>query len=344
MPPEIWCDRSTMKFAEDEAGKLDLYYILIDLWEQANSEYLAALRLCQQRQPMTTSAAYHIIRCWWLLVLLETSRMGHIVSLAIPANFSAFLAQIPVEIKELIPKKCLPDWQENLRNCYEAVTIWRRPQMSTLAIAQDTAQKQLAALQRLFKPLRRRIDRQFKKDFFATAIKNWEALAALSITVSFGAYLLMSLLLGSFFPGSWGWVSTRDFKVKNNAIYWNKFGINRASDGSALSIGGEIFKNGFGTHAVSQTTLRFRKDFSFFSGACGVDDSGGRGIKKKGSVECQIKAGGVVLFSSDILRGGDRAVRFRVPVKGIKELTLIVTNGGDSNRHDHTNWVDLRAY
>ncbi len=334
-----------MNHKSDQAATPKLYDKLLQLWDEAANEYSIAQTFYRQIDSKVTQITPHIIRSWWLLVLLEASRKGNLVYLGIPNSYPAFHAQIPCEIIDLIPAKRLTKWQKDLKTTFIAATNWSHNKDSLQLESLDKIiEQQLKDLGMAVRLMRRKIDRQFNRNFFAILKSNAEPILALVITVTFIAYLILSIALGSYSPSSWGWVTTRDFKVKNNAIFFGKFGIDRASDGTALSIGGKTFEKGFGTHAVSRTILRFHKEFSSFSGACGVDDGGGRGIKKRGSIVCQIKAGEHLLFSSEILRGGDQAVKFNIPIRGISELTLIATNGGDNNRSDHANWVNLQAY
>lgn len=48
------------------------------------------------------------------------------------------------------------------------------------------------------------------------------------------------------------------------------------------------------------------------------------------------------LFESGLLRGGEAAKRVSVPVAGVEELTLLVSDGGDNTNWDHADWADAR--
>ncbi len=108
--------------------------------------------------------------------------------------------------------------------------------------------------------------------------------------------------------------------------------------GGPLTIAGESYRSGIGTHAISSIEVSFPRKFKTFSGACGVDGF----FKSGGSIVCKIADGDKVLFTSSLLKGGMKAASFSVPVGGLSKLTLSVEDGGDNINGDHTDWVDLR--
>lgn len=104
-----------------------------------------------------------------------------------------------------------------------------------------------------------------------------------------------------------------------------------------LSIGGQRYQTGFGTHATSRIEISFPARFKTFTGACGVDDETG----KQGSVVFRILDGEKVLFESPLMKGGMKAAEFSVPVDGLSGLALTVGDGGDDDHFDHADWVNL---
>jgi hypothetical protein len=118
---------------------------------------------------------------------------------------------------------------------------------------------------------------------------------------------------------------------------WGTPQLNLSVMGRPLTIAGESYRSGIGTHAVSKIEVSFPPKFKTFSGACGVDAY----VGGNGSIVCKIVDGGEVLFTSPLLKGGMKAVSFSVPVKGLSKLTLSVEDGGDKINSDHADWVDL---
>jgi hypothetical protein len=108
--------------------------------------------------------------------------------------------------------------------------------------------------------------------------------------------------------------------------------------GRPLTIAGESYSSGIGTHAISHIEISFPPKFNTFSGACGVDGF----VESRGTIVCKVAYGDKVLSTSPLLKGGMKAASFSVPVNGLSKLTLSVEDGGDSINSDHANWVDLR--
>lgn len=59
----------------------------------------------------------------------------------------------------------------------------------------------------------------------------------------------------------------------------------------------------------------------------------------KGSVRFSVKGDGKILWSSDVISGGDSAVDVAVDVSHVKVLELVVTDGGDGISGDHGVWI-----
>lgn len=118
---------------------------------------------------------------------------------------------------------------------------------------------------------------------------------------------------------------------------WGTPQLNRSVQGTPLSIGGQRYETGFGTHAVSRIEISFPAKYDAFTGSCGVDDE----MNASGSVVCKVLDGNQVLFESPLLKGGMKAADFSVPTKGLTRLVLVVENGGDDITSDHADWVNL---
>jgi hypothetical protein len=118
---------------------------------------------------------------------------------------------------------------------------------------------------------------------------------------------------------------------------WGTAHLNVSVYGKPLSIGGQAYQTGFGTHATSRIEISFPAEYKTFTGSCGVDDE----VDEHGSVVFKVLDGEKVLFESPLMRGRMKAADFSAPVNGLKSLTLIVENGGDNINSDHADWVNL---
>jgi hypothetical protein len=113
---------------------------------------------------------------------------------------------------------------------------------------------------------------------------------------------------------------------------------NRAFDMGPLSIGGERFATGFGTHVPSLIRVRLLHPGSVLEGSYGIDDSGYKTVRARFRI--RDNSGKVLLSSGPISYGP--AQRFSVPVAGQRELLLEVLAEG-SIIGGHVDWADLRT-
>ena len=117
---------------------------------------------------------------------------------------------------------------------------------------------------------------------------------------------------------------------------WGRLGKDKEVDGGALSIGGQVFSSGMGTHAPGYIVLDLGGGSERFSAKVGVNDSS----SGKGSVEFIIHGDDKVLWKSGIVRTGEVVKNVDLSVKGVHTLILEVTDGGDGNNFDHADWAE----
>ena len=118
-----------------------------------------------------------------------------------------------------------------------------------------------------------------------------------------------------------------------------KPGINTSVDGKPITIAGDVFKRGFGTHAESSLLINLNGKAKNFSASVGLDD------EMKGqnpAVEFEIYGDNEKLWSSGIMKLGDKAKPVNISLQGIKQLELIVTDGGNGPYYDHADWADAK--
>lgn len=116
---------------------------------------------------------------------------------------------------------------------------------------------------------------------------------------------------------------------------WAKPMSNRNVRGGELSVKGQKFERGVGTHAESLLRLALPPGPVRFRGWVGVDDAAGEG---RGTVEFRVLGDGRRVWSSGRMRGGDPAQRVELDLTGIRELVLRVTDGEDGTTDDLANW------
>jgi len=130
---------------------------------------------------------------------------------------------------------------------------------------------------------------------------------------------------------------------------WGESKANKSIDGHPLTIAGQVFERGLGTHAQSQCRLKLDGRAVSFRALVGIDDE----VKKtqrgaeRASVEFIVSArdkenNPQVLWKSGLMKAGDPAREVKVSLKGFSLLDLIVTDGGDDIAYDHADWCDVR--
>ncbi len=151
--------------------------------------------------------------------------------------------------------------------------------------------------------------------------------------------LALSAVMASAICGWTGsntiWLDTLDVSAVRQD--WQTAQANRSVQGNPLSIAGRTFDRGIGTHAKSSFELDLLGAASIFSAFVGVDDEM---QGHPGSVEFRVFGDGHPLWSSTVMRVGDKAQRAKVNIKGIRILELRVTDAGDGNDSDHADWAD----
>ncbi|MEN5085551.1 NPCBM/NEW2 domain-containing protein [Sphingobacterium faecium] len=114
---------------------------------------------------------------------------------------------------------------------------------------------------------------------------------------------------------------------------------NKSVGGKPLTIAGQVYKRGFGTHAESSLFIQLDGKAKKFSALVGLDD-GVQGHDP--AVEFIIYGDNKKLWSSGIMRLKDVAKKVDVDLKGVKKLELVVTDGGNGPYYDHANWVEAK--
>ncbi|MDI3320875.1 NPCBM/NEW2 domain-containing protein [Pinibacter soli] len=124
--------------------------------------------------------------------------------------------------------------------------------------------------------------------------------------------------------------ATQGYGVPNN---------NRSVDNRTLTIAGQKFQRGFGTHAESSLIILLKGKAQSFSAMVGIDDEV---AGHEPAVEFVVFGDGKKMWSSGIMHLGDSARTCQASVKGIQKMELVVNDGGNGNYYDHADWVDAK--
>lgn len=156
--------------------------------------------------------------------------------------------------------------------------------------------------------------------------------------------LLGSLNLGMVQPQGWGWAHA-DKSVDNNPI----------------SISGEKFESGLGTHARSVLWIELQGGSRRFAASVGIDDEVVTPIvlrelrsayeksydeykKVNGRVIFQVYGDGKLLWKSRLMQTGMPAERVDVDLSGVQNLVLVASSMGDAVEYDHADWASAKFF
>jgi alpha-galactosidase len=132
------------------------------------------------------------------------------------------------------------------------------------------------------------------------------------------------------------WLSSLD--LTNIMQGWGEAQADKAVTGKPLSIAGQKFEHGVGTHAVSVIRLQLNGGSERFSAYVGVDDAAG---KDQARITFKVIGGGKTLFRSKPMKLGDPAKKVDVDVKGLKMLLLTAETKEDIS-FAHADWADAK--
>jgi alpha-galactosidase len=135
------------------------------------------------------------------------------------------------------------------------------------------------------------------------------------------------------------WVWLDELDVSRAVAGWGQTQRNKSIDGNPIRIGGKEFSRGIGTHAPGYFWLRLDGWTMEFRAFVGVDDEVGAA---PGSVEFKILGDRKVLWESGVIKSGQAAQEVKVRVRGVKDLVLMVTDGGDGRNWDHADWAEAQ--
>ncbi|MCU0796676.1 MAG: alpha-galactosidase [Akkermansiaceae bacterium] len=117
---------------------------------------------------------------------------------------------------------------------------------------------------------------------------------------------------------------------------WSDAKIDQSVIRNPIRIGGEGFEKGVGTHANSRFRVDLGAKATRFTAKVGISDES----SSKGSVTFIVRGDLKEIWRSDQIRHGDAPVPVDLDLTGIKQLTLIVNDGGDGSSDDHAVWAD----
>jgi alpha-galactosidase len=119
-------------------------------------------------------------------------------------------------------------------------------------------------------------------------------------------------------------------------IAWGRVHADSSVEGNPLQVAGKVFDRGVGTHAVSRMIIDLHGKARKFHSYVGVNDESG----EIASAEFFVLGDKKILWRSGIMHKGDTARFISLDIRGVHDLALYISDGGDYNYCDHTDWLD----
>ncbi len=153
----------------------------------------------------------------------------------------------------------------------------------------------------------------------------------------FMKFVFLTLLCAPLSVAQPVWLDELDLSAMQ--IGWGSPHPRLSVEGHSLSVAGQKFERGVGTHAVSTFLLHLNGKGDRFSASVGVDDEVG---SDKASVSFAVLGDGRVLWESHVMKKGISPQKADVDLHGVNLLGLLVTDAGDGIDYDHADWCDAR--
>jgi alpha-galactosidase len=132
------------------------------------------------------------------------------------------------------------------------------------------------------------------------------------------------------------WLSSLDLSKMQQS--WGRPQINRSIREKPLTIAGQLFERGVGTHATSALWIELGGGSEKFLANVGLDDA----ANGPGSVVFRIFCDGNKTWDSDVMRPGQSPKPIDLDLKGVHKLLLLVTDAGDGIAFDHADWAEAK--
>jgi hypothetical protein len=123
---------------------------------------------------------------------------------------------------------------------------------------------------------------------------------------------------------------------------WGALGMDKSVEGNPLSVGGKFYAHGLGTHASSKLIYNLDGNYERFEALVGVDDE--MRSFGKSSVIFKVLGDERELFHSGVMRNDTPPRHVSIPVSGVEDLSLVVTDAGDGISGDHADWIEPVLY
>jgi alpha-galactosidase len=123
---------------------------------------------------------------------------------------------------------------------------------------------------------------------------------------------------------------------------WGESQSLKSVQGGKITIAGHRYKRGVGTHANSEFTINLKGNGLRFKAFVGIDDEAAPFSKDGGTVEFSLILDGTKVYSSGVVRYGEKPREIIVNIEGGKQMELRVDGTIDGSNGDHADWAMAR--
>ena len=132
------------------------------------------------------------------------------------------------------------------------------------------------------------------------------------------------------------WLDELDLSLTESG--WKSAQARRSVDGAPLSVAGQKFERGVGTHAPGWIVVELPNGTTRFSAQVGVDDE----VVSTGGLEFIVYADGELLWRNGVMNKGEAAKSCELELSGRRCLALRLDIGPDEYYGDHGDWCDAK--
>jgi len=131
-------------------------------------------------------------------------------------------------------------------------------------------------------------------------------------------------------------IRVSDLDITQMTAGWGTLRPNRSIADKPLSIRGQGYAHGIGTHAPSKMRIKLGTQGDRFTCVAAMDDS----AEGHGQVRFVVVADGRPIWDSGNVGGSDPAMPVDLNVRGVDVLELHVQDAGDGAGYDHADWAE----
>ena len=147
-----------------------------------------------------------------------------------------------------------------------------------------------------------------------------------------------AVMAGAVFADVRVWLD--ELPITDMVCGWGEVGRNKSVGGHQLKIGSKTYERGVGTHSESVAIYDVGGKAVSFDADVGLDAEVFPAEGGTASVKFIVRADGRTVAQTPVLKGSREGVHVHADLAGAKFVELVVSEAGDGNTWDHSDWAD----